>query len=1407
MMYLSCVALAVLPDPSDGWVDASTINVITSGEWPGSGSTHLIDGSGLSADLNLTADSTDTQNWLCHIDDGRWVDRFASPLIHDTSPSGVVYTDGWIAFTFSTPQTISQMWVWNYNNPNYLGRGWESVAVDYSADGTTWTRLGGGDTYLTFAQATGTNSYTCNNKIDFGGITVKKIVLSLKWATGNYGDTSHAGLSEILFKKSELTAASPNPENGSITNVNPILSWTPGALTVSHDVYLGTDQIAVQNSTPLLGDINGSGRVDFTDIGLLVEQWLQSPPLNSQYWADINDDAKVNFADFAKIAEEWLELSDGIYRGHYPLNHSNYDPGELEPGTTYYWRIDEVNGSSVWPGSLWNFTTIEGTNISNASLGAIAVPSSQSDSMSYEVENIIDDDANTFWLSALGTFSNWIEIRWPQPIYATTVVVDEKAGYLSASYRIDVFSVNTNSWQTIVGPKTNPIPGQTIIEAFSAIEITKVRFYALAPYNGATQSGITSMQVYGTRDWIAACKSELPPYKPDPASFPAVSSAANYKCTYFSATPTAVVPGSKVLINLKMRKATADTTNYGFQVRIGELASNAQYFDYTNYADYTVAVSEINPPTPTSQWVINRDYPLTISVYIPQWAPHANMPVIVTPLCAASRGTITNVANNIIGTFKIQRFATDPVPWPTAVPTTTIAIENDQANLYVNGNLVQPYIMTTPDYTTYQSMGEQLVATCKLWRLLTTKSVDASYGTPEGDAENAACFAELDQKINNLLKVDPNAYILPAFMIRASEAWSSRWPNDSTVLSNGERFPYSYSLSSARWASQLDYDYRALVAHLMTQNYSGHIIGVSYEMAKETQYWGCWENTSDTPRNSMVLGDYSSAHITEFRAWLQAKYVSEAALKTAWHDSNVTFATAYPTPSVLRQMDSTLMFKDPGVTRMPMDYWEFHAEAMAKMAIVAAKAIKEASGNKYITGLWGFYSNGVYATGTEPGKLVHMGHTALQTALASPYIDYFAILHSYAHRQWGEPTIAYQQGQSIRQHGKMVIVELDMRTFFTPIVFNDRTFSEPETLSVIYENIWGAALRGDALWWVGFSAGATGSDRKSIPWFASESVNEALVKSKKWYDGIRDTASPSSAEVAVFINNADIYAMDAFDGYKPQVSAQYQTVLYELTKLGTPVDYYELNDITKPCMSQYKVFVFLSAYNLTSAQRDAIKAVVRQTGKTAVWLYGAGYNNGTTNAVVNIQDLTGMITEVTLEKRLPVVSFLSGHSLTANIPVGYTLQPHQWEHDPRPYEIGPIFNVNDGSVEQLGTYSHNGKTAYAAKMVSNGRSIFMAIPYMSSVVLRDICRVSGVLLYSQNDLYLNADQHFILITNGSTNFSGSISLPQSSQVYDLWNKTIIGTGTSFNASIPANVSRMYFYGTSTEVTAFRAKVE
>jgi hypothetical protein len=47
-------------------------------------------------------------------------------------------------------------------------------------------------------------------------------------------------------------------------------------------------------------------------------------------------------------------------KGSGNLGSENFEPGELEWNTTYYWRIDEANNANVdspWTGPLWNFTT------------------------------------------------------------------------------------------------------------------------------------------------------------------------------------------------------------------------------------------------------------------------------------------------------------------------------------------------------------------------------------------------------------------------------------------------------------------------------------------------------------------------------------------------------------------------------------------------------------------------------------------------------------------------------------------------------------------------------------------------------------------------------------------------------------------------------------------------------------------------------------------------------------------------------------------------------------------------------------------------------------------------------------------------------------------------------------------
>jgi len=98
-------------------------------------------------------------------------------------------------------------------------------------------------------------------------------------------------------------ASGANPADGAM-GVKPtvVLGWDAGAVAASHEVYFGPDADAVKNAT------------------------TASPE----------------------------------YKGPKALGDESYDPGQLLLETTYYWRIDEVNGASTdspWAGNVWNFTT------------------------------------------------------------------------------------------------------------------------------------------------------------------------------------------------------------------------------------------------------------------------------------------------------------------------------------------------------------------------------------------------------------------------------------------------------------------------------------------------------------------------------------------------------------------------------------------------------------------------------------------------------------------------------------------------------------------------------------------------------------------------------------------------------------------------------------------------------------------------------------------------------------------------------------------------------------------------------------------------------------------------------------------------------------------------------------------
>ncbi|MBN2133111.1 MAG: hypothetical protein JW741_26660, partial [Sedimentisphaerales bacterium] len=174
----------------------------------------------------------------------------------------------------------------------------------------------------------------------------------------NWGSQAKFGLSEVRFSYVPVYAREPKPAAGA-TRVDPsvVLNWRAGREADLHRVYFGTDEEAVAAGTVLV-------------------------------------DA---------------------------LADNSFDPGSLNFGQTYYWRIDEVNEAampSLWQGDVWDFATQEYLPVD-------------------DFEGYTDDDGNRlfdFWLDGYEITTNGSVVGYEDRPYAERTITHSGGQSMPFSY-------------------------------------------------------------------------------------------------------------------------------------------------------------------------------------------------------------------------------------------------------------------------------------------------------------------------------------------------------------------------------------------------------------------------------------------------------------------------------------------------------------------------------------------------------------------------------------------------------------------------------------------------------------------------------------------------------------------------------------------------------------------------------------------------------------------------------------------------------------------------------------------------------------------------------------------------------------------------------------------------------------
>lgn len=77
---------------------------------------------------------------------------------------------------------------------------------------------------------------------------------------------------------------------------------------------------------------------------------------------DVSVDSLLSFSPGRSAKKHIVCLDTDIAKlgeAGYQVDPNSFDPGGLELDRTYFWRVDEVNDGTLWPGDVWRFSTAD----------------------------------------------------------------------------------------------------------------------------------------------------------------------------------------------------------------------------------------------------------------------------------------------------------------------------------------------------------------------------------------------------------------------------------------------------------------------------------------------------------------------------------------------------------------------------------------------------------------------------------------------------------------------------------------------------------------------------------------------------------------------------------------------------------------------------------------------------------------------------------------------------------------------------------------------------------------------------------------------------------------------------------------------------------------------------------------
>lgn len=330
---------------------------------------------------------------------------------------------------------------------------------------------------------------------------------------------------------------------------------------------------------------------------------------------------------------------------------------------------------------------------------------------------------------------------------------------------------------------------------------------------------------------------------------------------------------------------------------------------------------------------------------------------------------------------------------------------------------------------------------------------------------------------------------------------------------------------------------------------------------------------------------------------------------------------------------SALALLDPAEDMAKIDWFEFRNRAVSEAIIALCKVVKEETGGRWLCGAYYGY---LIAFSNIFNRLQTVGHLGIEAVARSPYVDYVWGPSFYTWRYPGMSDSPMQAAESFTSHGKLVIVEQDLRTFSE----NSQYESRNGKLNTVEQSIgamnraFGMTLaRGIGMHWM----------EMYESWFREKVLLELMAEQQKIYRSLPPVQGTTPMEVCIVSDQKSaFYAKhNAGDGAHRALIGE---LMRRFNEAGFPFRHVLLADLLQhELIPPQKLYIMTNLLMLTKEERNTLKKRLEREKAAVVWLYAPGVfypENGPSAG--NISDLLGIGMKMVAKWMAPVIELKDG---------------------------------------------------------------------------------------------------------------------------------------------------------------------